>query len=411
MTEGAYEGVYDDLPPLVLSLYDGAFNPVDWITEPTRVEAVVDFRGDVPGWLTFDLDGDDEVVDLLADPAEQMRVVLEYRYDPQNPRALKYLLGGLVTVRAGDTSAVQTRTFDVLDYSADVLGILGWPNPNGATIEQQGAASEYFTRSGPAESVLKYLVAANLPYVDLPVTIAPDLGRGGNISVKVRMHPLVDRLFPAVTRAGIGVTVQQVGAGLVLDCYEPATYVEELTEASGVVVGGSYSITRPTASRAVVMGQGEGTARVMAFVVDEVREAEYGYCGIVSVDARNSEVDQELLAAGDAATIAAYRAQLEVEGREALLEHAAKASVAAALAETDEFRFMVKVGLGDPVLVVLNGVRGIEDRVLSARFLYDAETGFTIEPSVGERADDPDEQMIDALADVSREQRDRNVGR
>lgn len=379
------------LAPIVVSVYDRDFTPNDWIPAPVRVEATI--AHNEVGTAVLVLDGDDEQVDVLTEPGA--RVVIEYRYDPLNPTARMPLVSGLVMARRGEAAGAQTRTFDVVDWFSILRWLLGWPNPSG-TITQQGDDEAYYTLTGPAETVIKGLVAANLSRVGVPLTIAPDLGRGAVITVSVRNHPIYDRAFPAVDLAGIGVTIRQQGAGLVLDCYEPSEYEYPLTEASGVVVDGSFELTGPTATRAVVMGQGEGTARIMAEVIDHDLEAEWGVAIAIAVDARNND--------GDPAALAA-------DGWEALAEHAPKATVSAVLAETDEFRLGVAVNLGDRLPVQLNNAPPIVERLRSATIVWDAEAGLEVTPIVGDEQDDPDAVLYDAVANLARSQRAQIVGR
>jgi hypothetical protein len=171
--------------------------------------------------------------------------------------------------------------------------ILGWPVPS-AAISAQGS-SEYRRYTGSAEGVLKLVVTENgVTRMGVPgLTVAPNLSRGATIpgGLSYRFHPLADLLFPAVEDAGLGVTVKQVDSSLVLDVYEPQTFPRTLSVKGRTLQQVTMTRTRPTASRAVVGGSGEGKARYFRNLTNSARESLYAMRAETFVDDRQAGSD------------------------------------------------------------------------------------------------------------------------
>lgn len=340
-----------------------------WVSAPLEARCV--HLHNEPSTATLTLDADDDVVPILR--AAGTRCAVEYRPGTEWVR----LWTGPVGDRTGEGPDVTAAaSFEVRDDIELLWGILGWPNPAGDETEQ-GDEDATYTVTGPAETVLKTLVTANLTrYPDLPLTVATDLARGATITVAVRMQPLADVLLPALTQAGLGVRIVQPDddPGLVLDVYEGATYPATLTEASGVITGGKWSVTPPTATRVVVGAAGGGTARVFRTFVDTALEAAWGptYVREVFVDAADVKVDDP-----------DRDAKLAARAAQALAEGASAASVDCALAETDRFRYLGAVNLGDTVPVQVAGSPPLTAPVTGAVLETTPSDGLTVTVQLG----------------------------
>lgn len=374
--------------PLTIAVYDRDLQPMDWVGAPLSVDLVL--RHNAAGSLTFELDADDEQVEALNTPGA--RVVVQYSPDPDDPASPRRRLSGRVHELEGTTTGAQTRAFTVVDDWQVFARLLGWPNPAGP-ITAQGDEEAYWRSSGPAETVLKEAVSVNAHRSVPAVTVVPSLGRGDPIAASLRFHPLADRLFPAVDQAGVGVSVLQGDGALVVDCYTPATYPATLTEESGIVAAGSYTITAPVATRAVVLGGGEGTARIARLVVDAAAEAEWGFTAEVVVDARDT-TDTALL---------------DQRGAEALAEGAATASVTATLSETEEWRFGATFDLGDLVPIQLNGAPVITDVVREVAITWTPGDGLVVTPRVGDIETTATAVIGRAIRKIAAAQRDERV--
>jgi hypothetical protein len=253
------------------------------IGNPTALEATVRFNDVGTLSMTVPL-AHERVPALMADGA-RLRVL--YRGE--------HLISGPVTADELDTDGKSgTYRITVQDDFRLLKEILGWQAP-GNTIANQGTA-EYRKYTGNAEGIVKVAVTENgvnrLGIAGL--TVATNLARGGTVpgGISYRMHPLADLLFPAMEAAGLGVTIQQNTTGnLVLDVYEPTLFDKPLSIKGSTLKQVTMTRTRPTASRAVVGGSGEGKARYFRQVTDTARETQYGMKAEVFVDDRQAGSD------------------------------------------------------------------------------------------------------------------------
>lgn len=362
--------------PYSLVVYDKAYKFVGWVGRVTAVDAAI--RHNMVSTASFTVDDDHVRAKALMAPGAR---VLVYRNG-------EYQLGGRVQVTEGTFAVAGQLTFSVDDYFRVLHDWLAWPKP---TAPLTGQTVEYRTITGPAETVVKTVVRENAVRLGFPLTVAPDLGRGARGTYTFRFHPLYDRLFPAVDLAGIGVTVRQGGTGLVLDCYTPRTYSHELSPGAGTVVGGSYSLTGPTATRVVVGGQGEGVARTFKSYPDAARETDWGDIIEVFRDARDSEQ-------GD---VYAERAA------ESLAEGAPMSALSLVLSETKHFTYGGDNGLriGDRMPAEANGIT-LMDTLREVQLKFDND-GDKATPIIGELTDDPNVVIAKQIRALKRGDMDR----
>jgi hypothetical protein len=272
--------------PLTITVYTKGYVRKGVVAAPTSVS--VSINHNAPGTAEFTVDADHaRISDLTAYGA---RAVVAYRYAPSSDPVV--LISGPVGDTTGEGPADSAvRKFVITDDWAEIFnGIIGWPNPTG-TVSQQGDDSAYFTRTGPAETVVKQIVAPNATRQGLPLTVPATEGRGAKITVSVRMHPLADKIFPAADQAGIGVRVLQLGTERTLTVYTPKSRARVLTEESGIVVGGSWQIKPPTVTRVTIGAGGEGKLRAFYEYVDAARESTYGIRRSAFIDARDAYSD------------------------------------------------------------------------------------------------------------------------
>ena len=372
-------------PPFRIEVFDKTWTRRGWVGDPAALRVTV--RHNALGTATLTLASDHRrLADLVAPGA---RVVITYDGE--------HLLSGPIRPRRG-TRASGMVELDIEDDWRLLPNVLGWPVP-GAALTAQTVA--YDVRSGPAETVLKSLVTANaVTRQGRPVTVAPDLGRGGTINTSHRMHSLADRLLPALDLAGIGVTVRQSGAGLLVDCYVPAQHPRTLTEASGVVQDWSWSAGAPTATRVVAGAQGEAAARVFHSRVDAAREAEWADVIEVFVDARDTD---------DPAVVAARMAEVLDDG-------APRSGLSVSLAETKTFRYGRTASgggvlVGDRVRVEVGPGVVVEDVLREATLSWTSGDGLTVTPVIGERTDDPSTVLARTIGALARGVRDLRATR
>lgn len=278
---------------------------------------------------------------------------------------------------------------------------LGYVNPaervlNGLLTRQGEESAYYSIGRKPAETVLKDVVRKNVvERRKQNVTIAPDRGRGAVMEATFRMHHLYDRLFPAVQDAGLVVTVEQGENGLVLDCYEPQSYPNVLTEGSRVIQKWKFGRTGPTATSGVLGAQGQGEQREFLAFQDPERESQWGDVIEVFKDARDTS---------DGNTHAQRMAS-------ALLETAPKSSLTIELAEAGNFRILGPKGLkpGQRVTARVGKSTEVTDLVTEINFSWDAENGLKLNATIGPK-DDPLETLMQAITTLARGLNDLKAG-
>jgi len=302
-------------PIFRISVYDKNRQFMCQIGDPTSLEVTVRFNAVSTLTMTVPL-GHKRVPELMTDGA-RLRVL--YRGE--------HLISGPITADALESNGGKkdTYTITVEDDFRVLREILGWQAPANA-ISNQGTA-EYRKIVGNAEAILKLAVTENgVTRLSVPgLTVAPSLNRGTTIpgGVAFRMHPLADLLFPAVENAGLGVTVKQDGISLVVDVYEPVLQDTKLSVKGRTLKQVGMTRTRPTASRAIIGGSGEGKARYFRSLTNTARETQYGMRAEVFVDDRQSGSDYTQLVADIAAAAADLKdANTEVKEADRALDAA-----------------------------------------------------------------------------------------
>ncbi|MFF1382765.1 hypothetical protein ACFVWT_04285 [Arthrobacter sp. NPDC058288] len=348
-----------------------------WVGRPGDLKPTI--RHNMMSTATFTIDADHlRASDLMA-PGARVKIYKDGNLEMTGP----------VRLAGGDFNAAPSLTFTVEDDFRILHNWLAWPKPTAALTGQD---VEYRSIAGPAETVVKTVMAEAAARLGFPLTVAPSLGRGASGKYTFRFHPAYDRLFPAVDQAGIGVTVRQDGVGLLLDCYTPRDYPHELSSENGTVVGGTYSLAAPSTTRAIVGGQGEGVAREFREFKDTARESEWNDVIEVLQDARDSS-------SGD---VYADRAN------EVLAEGAPLAGLSLELSETKHFRYGGDgLRVGDRVTAKIRG-QAFTDVLREVRLSWD-RAGDVATPIVGERTDDPDLNLAKRIRALQRDNADRKA--
>ncbi|AHB31628.1 minor tail protein [Arthrobacter phage vB_ArS-ArV2] len=360
--------------PYEILVYRG-WEFIGWVGRP--LDAVVTPRHNQKPTATFQVDADHLRVSDLKEPGARVDIYRHGQFEMSGP------------VRAMDGSLVVDGavTFSVEGDFRILHNWKAWPKPGAALTGQD---VEYRTITGPAETVVKTVMAENAARLGFPLTVAPDQGRGAVGTYTFRMHAPYDRLFPAVDQAGIGVTVRHSGNGLLLDCYTPRDYPHRLSPAKGNVIGGKYTLAAPSATRVVVGGQGEGVAREFRQFTDPAREADWNDIIEEFRDARDSS-------SGD---VFAARAA------ETLAEGAPMAGLSLELSETKHFRYGGDgLRVGDRVTAEVNG-QTYTDVLREVRLTWNRD-GDQAAPIIGERTDDPDVQLAKSIRALRRDNMDR----
>lgn len=356
--------------PFTLMVYDKSFAFKGYVGNPTTL--VVTPRFNQTGTATLVVDMDHRMAgDLTADGA---RMVI---YKDGN-----FLMSGKLHQKQGEGPTIDSTLTVYLKSDFRLLhNVLGWPVP-GASLTAQ--TNEYHTVTGNAETIVKTVVTANMiTRLGMDVTCAANLGRGATVpsGATFRFHPLYERLFPAIETAGIGITFEQSGAGIVCDVFVPPVYPHTLTEESGVLQWWSWTTADPTATRVVAGGDGDGVERTFIGITDSALETSHNDVIEVFKDARDAE-DSTVLTA---------------RAEETLTENAPKSGFAVRLSESETHQYG-RGGLvvGAQVTISVGGVTRT-DILREVTMSFTRNDGVEVTPVIGEIQDNPDRAIANFL--------------
>lgn len=310
-------------------------------------------------------DDDDPQLDVLT-PGCRVRVV-------RDADDVMVLQGPVVGRSGSGPAGVVTVTVED-DFRR--FRNLGWQVP-GAAITAQGTA-EYKRYTGPTETVVKAACQDLSDRIGYGWTIPVSVGLGSVQRVEFRMHPLVDKLLPLVQADGLLWSLRDG----VVDVTQGSLFSTVLTSESGVLGSWSWSESLPTATRVVVGGSGEGTARTFRTYTDAVLEGLVGEVVEVFKDSRMA----------DGVT------DLSPDAAEVFAENAGAVSVSAVLNESPLFRWGVSYELGDRVPVQIGSVSATE-MIRSVVVDQSPSEGDVVTPTIGALEDSADSRLA---GDVSR---------
>lgn len=293
----------------------------------------------------------------------------------------QHLIAGPIVKRHG-TAPVGESMILVEDDFRDFRG-LGWQNP-GNLISAQ--TSEYRRYSGRTETVVKAVCADLSTRLGLGWTIAPDKLLGRPQRVEYRMHPVIDKIKPLLDQDNLVLSLVDG----VVDVHAPDVFPRIITPDSGVLGDYTWELTFPTATRVIVGGEGEGTARLFQRFVDTAREAEWGVVEIF----KDSRMAQGV-------------SDLSPDGAEALAEGAPTATVTAQLVESSEeswFRF----GKYTTRSVLRVEIGPVEAEEPITRVVMDdtPDDGLVVTPHLGAPIGDADAIIAAQIAKLTRSTRD-----
>lgn len=232
------------------------------------------------------------------------------------------------TIQTKDNPAGSTQVTG-LDDTVLLRDRLAYPTPATADVTAQTTA--YDVRSGSAEDVMKQYVNVNLgpgaptARIHPTLTIEASAARGATVKGSARfdvLYELLQQLADASTNAGtpIGFDIVQNGTGLVFQNYLPtdrSAYIR-LDIANNLLTETTYSLSQPVMTRAIVGGQGDGTARAFlerSSTISTAAETAWGRRIEKFVDSRDGADSTALATAGDAALGTDGRAQITASVR------------------------------------------------------------------------------------------------
>ena len=442
--------------PFTIDVYNKGFEWQGRVTDPVSIDGSV--RHNALSNFQYRLRaGDPMIEDFMR---KGTRVTMQYRGAP--------LMSGVVRTKQGDllpngdlvcqvqgdwrllqnTVAFVAPGHPIVPTSMESFSEQGWAQawlpgggadagPDGTTQGQygyyvwpDGSAGSGGVFVAASESAIKTIVGANFARLGRPVTVMPDLARGGDartagILPNVRMARLDEALGPILDWSGLGVRLMQQARGstIELEVYEPTEWSAPLTVGSGIVDGGSWSLNPPASTRSIVGGPGEGVDRAFWSVADTALEDEYGDVIEIFRDATGAGLNWPS-ALADAYRVAKYYLlrpgvsgadktrfsdYLTNAAQTGIAEGAPTSSVQATLAESATFYFggIDGVQLGDAVTIKTGDELGAEsftEKVTEAKFSLTASE-FSVEPILGTKTDDPARALADAVARLAASQR------
>lgn len=275
-----------------------------------------------------------------------------------------------VTSRREVRAVRQVTGVDALSY----LDIAGYPNPQRAAGAQDVT---HYRQSGDAETVLRDFIQANYVLrLQRPLDIATSQNRGASTTVNSRFENVLTTATTKATAANLGLRMGLVTpvdkpkaatASMRLEFFALAdkSKTVKLSRKTGTLRSWKQSDQAPTATRAIVLGGGEGTARVVRVVIDTAVEAAWDVVLETVVDARD-ESDVTVL---------------DQRGKEALLEAAQKSSFEMETVLPEGIRPGKHFGLGDLVHVDLglSTETVTKERIGAFRVKSSAQSGTTVE--------------------------------
>lgn len=348
--------------PFLIEVWDGTVNPFVRVGRVgSYVASEVVLRHNVVGSWKFTMTLSDGGVDLLTPVGR--RITIDYR----GSRILSGPVYGVRRSRSGVEDQVE-----VYGYS-DLVWLdrrLGFPSPL-ATFPADGTA---FTQAADrdiindnGETMVKYWVTRNcVTRQPVPtLTVAPDLGRGDVRAYGPRFESVLQACVQIANFSGIGLSLQQVGAGLVFDAYLPAQQPVRLSRSLGNLRDWEFVNEGPNATRVVIGGPGEHLAR--EFTLGRQASSEVGW-GITETFIESSADTQPL------------RYQ---EGIDHLAENAPTYSFSVVPQETESMRFGETYHLGDTVDTELFPAVTLTDIVREVTITDSVEDGVDVKPIIG----------------------------
>ncbi len=259
-----------------------------------------------------------------------------------------------------------------------------YPTPTQAATSQTAEAK--YSRSGPAETVIRDMVHANvgtgaiIARQEPGFTVTTSQGRGATVKIATRFELMLEQARKLARSGGVTFdAVQEEDSRIVLRFRVPTDRSRKVrfTERNGGKGDDAFSLDAPTVTTVIAGGQGLGTYR-------NIRE--YNRAGWVErieqfLDQSSTDDDAEIKQAAD---------EVLDQGREG-------ASATFSAQETPDLKFGKDYFLGDTVAVLIGGVT-VTEPIRQAEIEWDG-FGRTVKLSLGDQdtTDDPDLKLIERV--------------
>jgi hypothetical protein len=287
----------------------------------------------------------------------------------------------------GDNAGDGNLTVNFADDLALVVARQTYPNP---ALTPSAQTIDNWTFSGNAEVALRTLVSANSGPTALPGRAVPQLVLGPLAGVGSTVTPKADRMEPlgdvlrriAVSGGGLGFRTAQVGNTIEFQVYQPLDLSNQVIFSFGLgnLKYISYEVTAPTATAAIVGGQGEGADR---FLIERVNQGQQDLWGRMEslVSRPGTDPTADLNAAGD----------------EDLAGKTETARVPSSASDTPFQRYGEHYDIGTKVSVETWPGSMISDVVATVHIQVYPTAGEVVAPTIGSQAESSDPAWLRRL--------------
>lgn len=336
------------------------------------------------------------------------------------------LVGGVVTYQFTDWYTLLRETLGFVQPGGNITAAS--LNDEAQTYLPPGTAhvagaadgvGYYHWPSNIAETAIKSIISANFTRLGRPVNVLPSQGRGGTLTAdqlpQVRFDDLQTVCETMATLAGLRIRVwlEPGDTQLTLDVAPVGKYFRALTYESGVLQDGNYSVTSPQATRVIVGGPGEDTARAFYPLANSTDEAAWRPIETFKDSTSGADliwptaftdaqkVPKYYAVETDPAITSAMKAgfnrTLLAAASNVLAATVSKAGVEVRLSETDAWHYggLDGFAVGDTVTVESGGI-SLTDSITEVTLNWTSDS-FVVTPVVGQRTDDPDVNLLQAL--------------
>jgi hypothetical protein len=322
------------------------------------------------------------------------RVVVKWR--PASDAPSEVLMAGPIEERLyergddGEHSGAGTLTVNFADDIAQLATRIVYPDP---TLEPESWVNDRYTASGTAENLLRQLVLVNAGGGALTSRQIPLLTFGGLLSSTVgasvddRLSVLTDVLRKLATDAGLGFRTSQNASGPYFECYVPtdrSTTVRYSFELGNIRYL-SYREVAPTATTALVGGQGDGADRFVLARTYSPDESTWG------------RAETYVARAGGATML-----ELQEDGDDALEDARGTAQLTATTIDSSQQRFGVHYFLGDTVSVSPYTGEVLTAQVKTVHIQAWATAGELITPTIGDQGESTNSGLIRKLREIDK---------
>lgn len=347
--------------PFEIEVWDGTVTPFVRLGRVGSYEAseVVLRHNQVGSWK-FTLALTDGGAELLTVPGR--RVTIDYR----GTRIMSGPAYGIRRAREGVEDSVEVYGYSDLVF---LNRRLAYPNPL-ATFPADGVTFTQPLRdtiSDNVETMVKYWVTRNC-VTRLPVptlTVASDLGRGSVKSYGPRWETVLEACASIATVEGIGLTLSQVGTGLMFDVFEPSQEPVRLSRSLGNLRDWEFVNEGPNATRAVIGGEGEDAAREYMLGKQTSSETGWGTTEVFFDSSGDTDADR-------------YQ-----QGLDHLAENAPTYSFSVTPQDTESMRFGETYSIGSVVETELFPDVTLTDVVRQVTITDSVDDGVDVVPIVG----------------------------